>query len=631
MPAHDRKSAPRLSLRVAMANLVTAAAALLMASVLLIAFQLVSLRTSLLEDLRVKARIVGDNLAAAVMFGDQGAAAETLDSLRASPGIVAAAVFDPEGRTVAAYRRGADEPLVAPGAEFAAEDHRFTWHSLDLVQPVEHAGKVIGTVRLRASQEGLYSRLFAYAGTTVLIAAGALAVAFLLVSRMRRAVLRAEERLDYLAYIDPVTNLPNRHAFNERLAYALERADRLGERVALLLLDLDNFKIVNDTLGHHRGDALLAAAAHRLSEGLRHGDGLCRIGGDEFAFVVEGPGASDEAEVVARKTLAALAAPFGVDGHDIYISASVGIACYPNDAADLQTLTRNADTAMYAAKDRGKNAYVRFHSDMDQRAQRRLSVETQLRKALERDEFVVHYQPLYDYRNTRIVGVEALVRWQHPEQGLIPPEDFIAVAEDSGLIVPLGRRVLALACRQARAWQTAGFGPLYVSVNLSARQLRENNFARETIAVLLEAGLSPRLLELEITESVLMENMQAHTLLDELQAAGVRLAIDDFGTGYSSMSYLKRLPIDRLKIDRSFVRDIPGDRDDTAITTAIIAMAHGLGLSVVAEGVETRDQAEFLRVHGCDLMQGYFFSHPVPAGELGELLLRHASPVASVA
>ncbi|GIZ53263.1 putative bifunctional diguanylate cyclase/phosphodiesterase [Noviherbaspirillum aridicola] len=598
---------PRLGRWLDLANLVTAGAALLVASILLIGFQFVSLRAAMLEDVDVQARIVSENSAAALLFRDSRASNETLSALSAAPAVEAAAIFDGEGRIVAAFRRnGAAE--LGLSADLMRAGQRFSATHLEIARPIELDGDRVGVVAIRASLEQLYARLLAYGALTLAVALGSLAVAFLLVSRMRARVRSAEAHLDRLAHVDPVTGLPNRHAFNGRLSEALAAVDRFGGHAGLLLLDLDNFKMVNDTLGHHAGDRLLKLVADRLLSCLGDNELLCRIGGDEFAVILHAPAAPDR---TAAAVLQSLAAPFAIDRHEIYVTASAGLSLCPDDARDLETLIRNADTAMYQAKSRGKNAWESFHPDFDYRVQKRLSLETSLRKALERGELQLHYQPQVSLRDGRIAGVEALLRWEHPELGLISPAEFIPVAEESGLIVPIGRWVLQQACRQAAAWERAGLENVNVAVNLSARQAREPGLAADVMAAVEEAGIDASRLELEITESILMDNVQANiALLERLRAEGVRLAIDDFGTGYSSMAYLKRFPIDRLKIDRTFVRDIPGDGDDEAICEAIIAMAHSLGMTVTAEGVENARQLEFLRNAGCDVMQGYYFAEP---------------------
>lgn len=613
-----------------LSNLVTAGAALMVASLLLILFQFMSLRAAMVDDVSVQARIIGENSAAAVLFHDARASSETLAVLSASPSIEAAGIYTADGSLLASYRRDGVEEIKAPGAGLIADGHRFGLRQLHLVRSVEADHRNIGMIIVRANVTQLYTRLGAYAGMMLAVAIGSLGIAYLLVARMRKLVKNAEAHLDYLAHIDPITGLPNRHAFNERLAFALARVDRQGGSAGLLLLDLDNFKIVNDTLGHHSGDILLRVVARRLLECLRSGDVLCRIGGDEFAVILETTGPTD-GEGVAERILSALTAPFDVDVHEIYVTASVGISRYPEDARDLETLTRNADTAMYQAKGKGKNAFERFRPELDQRVQKRLSLENSLRKAVERGELMLYYQPQVSLKDGRLVGLEALLRWKHPDVGLISPAEFIPVAEDSGLIVPIGRWVLRTACRQVATWRDAGLGPINVSVNLSVRQTRDPHLLHDILDVLRETGVRPGQLELEITESVLMDNVNVNVdLLTRLRYEGIRLAIDDFGTGYSSMAYLKRFPIDQVKIDRTFVRDIPGNGDDEAITSAIIAMAHNLGLSVVAEGVETAAQLDFLRGAGCDIMQGYYFAEPRPADQVTAFLTSRMALVQNV-
>ncbi len=616
-----------LGKKMALTNILMAGSALCVASIALIAFQFLALRGEMVDDLRVQARIIGNNSSAALMFGDASASEETLGGLAVSPTVEAAAVFDARGVALAHYRRGGAARLAPPAPALVQAGHEYHLGHVDIAEPVRVNNQQAGLVLIRSSFEQLYSRLLTYAGLTLLVALGSLALAYGLMSSMRRAVRRAEAHLHFLAHVDSVTTLPNRHEFNERLEFALLRAARHETAVGLLLLDLDNFKVVNDTLGHDSGDVLLKLVAERLVATLRSSDVICRIGGDEFVVIVEPADDTAEADEVARKILAALAAPFEVEGHHLHMSASIGVSLYPRDALDARTLTRSADTAMYHAKSRGKNAFEVFQPEMALRAQKRLKIEANLRRALAKDQLQLHYQPQVDLRSGRVVGVEALLRWHCKELGQVSPAEFIPVAEETGVIVELGRWVLQTACRQAAAWREQGLldSIEHVAVNLSARQTRDAGLMDDISDILAETRLPPRLLELEITEGVLMENVHANLdLLQRLQAAGIHLSIDDFGTGYSSMSYLKRFPIDQLKIDRSFVHDVPGDGE--AIATAIIAMAHSLGLTVVAEGVETAGQLEFLRRAGCDIMQGFYFARPMPAEEITALLRSEREP-----
>ncbi len=626
---------PRLGQSVVRANMAGAGAALTIAGVLLIVFQFIALHAALVRDVHVQARIIGANSVAALLFNDRRAAEETLAALEASPSLRAAGVFTALRKPLALYQHGDTAPVQAPDALMLREEHISTLTTLEAVEPVESERRVIGYVVVRSSLRELYMQLLGYAVLTVSVGIGAMGLAYLVIARMRRAVLQAEAHLDYLAHIDSVTELPNRHAFNERLQMSLKRAGHAGA-VGLLLLDLDNFKVVNDTLGHNNGDRLLRQVARRLNDVIEQANlraVLCRIGGDEFAVITELSGraqiAEDEAaglaDGLAKRILAALAAPFALDLHQIYVTASVGVSLYPHDARDVQALTRNADTAMYHAKNNGKNACASFTSEMDQQARRRLRVEADLRRALDRDELLLAYQPQVRLQAleadgaalsaSHLHGVEALVRWRHPEIGLIGPGEFIAVAEETGLIVPLGLWVLRTACQQAAQWMREADIPLRVSVNLSGRQARDPGLVKSVLDVLDETGLPPHLLELEITESVLMEDLEANiALLESLHAAGISLSIDDFGTGYSSLAYLQRFPIQKLKIDRSFVQRMPGDGE--AIAGAVIAMAHSLNMEVVAEGVEDPEQLALLRKAGCDLGQGYLFARPLQAEPL---------------
>jgi diguanylate cyclase (GGDEF)-like protein/PAS domain S-box-containing protein len=431
----------------------------------------------------------------------------------------------------------------------------------------------------------------------------------------------ANDRLNYLAQYDPLTGLPNRSLYQDRLEHGLAQAKRNGRSAAVLFIDLDRFKIVNDTLGHAIGDKLLLRVAARLSECLRTGDTVGRFGGDEFGVILLDLGKPGDAAVVARKINDALARPFDLDGHRTFISASIGITLYPDDAVDPATLNMNADAAMYRAKELGRNRYQFFAQEMNDRAMQRMQMEASMRRALERGEFVLHYQPKVDLANGAICGMEALLRWAHPEKGLVSPAEFIPVLEETGLIVPVGEWVTREACRQIVAWQQAGLKVPHVAVNLSARQFQQKNLEDNVREVLRETGVAPALLQFEITESVLTKDPDgAVRTLRGLKEAGVMLSVDDFGTGYSSLAYLKRFPLDALKIDRAFISDIVTNPDDAAITLAVISLAHSLKLKVVAEGVETEAQLNLLALYSCDQMQGYYFSRPVAAAELGAML-----------
>lgn len=432
---------------------------------------------------------------------------------------------------------------------------------------------------------------------------------------------QAAERIRYMALYDPLTDLPNRVLFHDRLQQAMVQARSSGQLAVIMFLDLDRFKAINDTLGHAFGDQLLQAVARRICECVRPCDTVARLGGDEFTVILQDMACVQDATLVAQQILATLAQPITLDGHDIYTSASIGITFYPADANDTDSLIKQADVAMYRAKKHGRNGYAFYTADMHAHTLERLTLEMDLRRSIEQDQFFLVYQPQFDIQTRQIVGVEALARWQHPERGLVAPNAFISIAEETGLIEALGLWIVRTACNQHQAWRALGLDPLRIAVNLSARQIGRDEFVDEVAWVLQETGMDPGYLELELTESMIMHDTeQVVGRIQRLRALGVRFAIDDFGTGYSSLSHLRRLPIDTLKIDRSFVRDIPTDRDCATIAMAIIAMAHSLNLRVTAEGVEREPQEAFLRQQGCDELQGFLYGRPVEAPEIAQLL-----------
>lgn len=433
---------------------------------------------------------------------------------------------------------------------------------------------------------------------------------------------RAEDKIIHQAYHDALTNLPNRVLFKDRLEQSLAFARRMQhKKVALLFIDLDRFKLVNDSLGHAAGDQLLQQVAQRLRDVGRQTDTLARLGGDEFTILLPDVDHVEEAMIVAEKVLAALKQPFVVGDRDIFISASIGISLYPDDGVDVEVLMKHADTAMYRVKKQGRNGFHLYTHALDQRSLRRLELENQLHKAVERQQLVLHYQPQFDLAEGHVRGVEALVRWRHPELGMISPAEFIPLAEESGLIVPIGAWVLETACRQVQAWRDAGLPEFVMSVNLSVRQFFHEGIAHLVTQAIEKYSLGANALELEITESVAMEDV-AYTIrtLESLAARGLQLAIDDFGTGYSSLSHLKKMPVKILKIDRSFVQDVTTHSDDAEIVNAVITMAHRLGLKVIAEGVENQAQLDYLRQQRCDFAQGFLLGRPLPAAELEGLL-----------
>lgn len=440
---------------------------------------------------------------------------------------------------------------------------------------------------------------------------------------------QTEETLHQLAYYDNLTQLPNRALFNDRLQQALTNARRRQRVVALMLLDLDRFKIVNDTMGHEAGDKLLQEISSRLKASIRASDTVSRLGGDEFALIFTDVAEAQHVAHLAQKVLRQFVDPVVIDGREVFTGASVGVALYPADSEEAESLLKYADSAMYYAKEQGRNNYQFYSQEMTTRMQSRLQLETALRYAVEQQQFILHYQPQMNADNAHPVGVEALLRWRGPAGTLISPAEFIPLAEETGLIVPMGKWVLETACQQLKQWHEAGLETLTLAVNVAPRQIRDPGFVATVRDILTESGIAPHLLELEITESILLEHGD-DTLrtLNELKALGVILAIDDFGTGYSSLSYLKRFPIDRLKIDQSFVRDLATDPDDLAIVRAIIALAQALRLSVIAEGVETEQQHTLLLHEGCPAFQGYYFARPMEASDIETRLF--AEPASAV-
>jgi diguanylate cyclase (GGDEF)-like protein len=444
--------------------------------------------------------------------------------------------------------------------------------------------------------------------------------------RLHADLLAMRETLHEQATHDALTGLPNRLLLSDRLSQRLADTRRSKESLAVMFADLDHFKYVNDTLGHNVGDCLLKQVAERLKTSLREVDTVARMGGDEFTLILANLSHAQQSSAVAQRVLEVLSKPFIVEGHELFTTASIGIATNPTDGNDAKTLIRNADAAMYRAKEQGRNRFQLYTEALNVRASRRMKLENSLRRAVEREQLLVHYQPLVDLKTGAVLGTEALVRWQHAELGLLLPDQFIAIAEETGLIVPIGEWVLHTACFQNKQWQNEGFPSMEMAVNISMRQFHQSDVVAAVRTALEDAGLDPRYLTLELTESTLMHDAEsAVETLRELKAMGVQVSIDDFGTGHSSLSQLKRLPIDAVKIDPSFIQQIATDPEDAAIAGAVIAMAHSMHLKVVAEGVETLDQLEFLRSLNCDKMQGYLVSRPASAEELTNLMRQRRS------
>ena len=531
------------------------------------------------------------------------------------------------GPSARAVRQGVpvicNDFLADPGAQAWREAAEAVGIQAGAAFPLRRNDQVVGCLSAYADERDFFNM-----DLTDLLTRLASEVSFALDLFERESQRRsAEDRVRHLVTHDALTSLPNRTLLLDRLTQAIHSAQRKQHCVGILCLDLDHFKTINDAQGHGVGDQLLQAITQRLRNAIRQEDTLARQGGDEFILVLTELADAAAAALVAEHLLQALRAPFALNNQVLHVGASIGISLYPMDAADPATLIRFADSAMYQAKEAGRAGYVFFTLELNAQASERFQLSNELRRALERDEFVLYYQPQIELATGRPVGVEALIRWRHPQRGLILPARFISVAEETGLIGPIGQWTLRTACAQNRLWRNAGAPPLPIAVNLSAKQWLQPDLEHQVVEALESAGLEPRLLELEITESLLMrETDKMIGAMRRLQGRGVQFTVDDFGTGYSSLSYLKRFPVNRLKIDRSFVRDIPGDADDTAIVAAIIQMGRSLRLNIVAEGVETPEQLHFLSEQGCDVVQGYYFSQPLPAAECAEYLARLARP-----
>ncbi|WP_025599953.1 putative bifunctional diguanylate cyclase/phosphodiesterase [Burkholderia sp. WSM2230] len=608
-------------------NLVGVAIALLVSSVVLLVYQALSLRTSLTEDVSMQASVLAENLTASAMFRDRDATAEVLGSLRKVPHVESATVYTPAGDLFVRYtrpglsREESEEGTLAK----AGNSQRLSLADIFVAAPIVHNNQSLGSIVIVATTDAIQMQLAQYGCFLVGASLCSVWIASLVMRRMRERVSRAEKDLQYLASTDPLTDLPNRRAFYDELKARLHKASAADKRVALMMVDLDNFKIVNDTLGHGAGDELLKQVAEALRNVVRPNDLVSRIGGDEFAVVL-GPDASRvRARATAGRIARNLSRPFLLQGSDSAVTASVGFSVYPEDTREMAELVSNADIALYSAKSRGKSIAVEFQSEMTAEAQRRARIEAELRKAVDQDGLEIVYQPQFDCLSGRLLGAEALVRWTHPSEGPISPAEFVPIAENSDLIVSLGRWVLWRACRDAANWNAGRNASVHVAVNISARQLRAEGFTNEVCNALQKSGLPASLLELELTESQLMSNMSVGIqAMQELRAAGVRLSLDDFGTGYSSLSYLQSFPVHSIKIDRSFICPLPNGGQP--IVTAIISMAHSFGLLVVAEGVEYPAQLEWLCDARCDVVQGYLTGHPMSLPQLLAIIRAEEAP-----
>jgi len=595
--------------------------ALLAGSVFLVAVEYASLRSQFASNLELQMRIVADNSVAALLFRDQVAATEALSTLSSSADVDAVGLYNLQQERFAQYARHGQTPEVLDLTNKTENLRRISVQSAEIWQPVIYAGNQVGMLYLRANTRNLNYQLLWYMGTTSLVMLATLFGAALLLGRLQRAVTRAEERVGYLANFDTITHLPNRYAFNHKFQQLLDEASVQKSVLAVLVLDLDDFKVINDTLGHHVGDTLLRMVSQRLTSVVRQDDVIYRVGGDEFAMILNHAEDVERVKTIAEKFIRVLSEPFILNDRNLYVGVSIGASICPKDGNDVAQLLRNADAAMYHAKSHGKNKFQLFSEEMHYKSSTRLTLEGELRDALEQGQFELCYQPQVSLLTRRLLGAEALIRWNHPQKGVMLPNQFIPMAEESGLIVPIGEWVLRTACQDIRSWHEQRFRPINLSVNLSGRQFREDGLIELVARILRETQADPDMLEFEITESVLMDDAESTVArLASLSSMGIHLAIDDFGTGYSSMSYLKRFPVERIKIDHSFIRDIPHDPDDVAITVATIQMARGLKLDVIAEGIETAAQAQFLREQGCEIGQGYLFSAALSKREMEKLL-----------
>jgi diguanylate cyclase (GGDEF)-like protein len=615
----------RLGARLTRAAMGAAALALLVAALIFNTYHYASRRSEMVNASLVQARITADGLSAALTFGDVKAATEVLGLLKASPDFARAVARSADGGVFATYERTPADDVGWPAGDTSIvqwdNDH------LHVRAPIVHDARLLGHVEVVLGVQSLRRESGIFALTSLGAAVVALAMAYLLARGVRRAIDRTEAQLHELAYVDPVTGLHNRRAAKEHLQACIARHARSAEGFGLVLLDLDDFSTINDSLGHAAGDEVLRTLARRLTETLKAGNEAFRFGGDEFIVVFDTDGTPEPSRQAGTAAQLALASSIHVGGFEIQVRGSAGIAEFPRDAKTESELLGAADAAMYSAKHAGKNAVAVYDERMTDASRERLRMESELSRALTNGEFALVYQPIIDMRDRKMVGVEALLRWHHPQRGTVSPGTFIPIAESSGLIVELGRHVLELATRQIASWEAEGFGDFYVAVNASARQLRDGLLLEQVSRALTSSSADPSRLEIEITEHSLVDDHDvAVRTLVSLRGLGVRVAIDDFGTGLSSLAYLRRLPIDKLKIDRGFVRELPGNESDAAIVTAIASMAHALGLRVVAEGIETAAQREYLAGLHVDFGQGYLFGRPVPPLELRKLL-RHVGPL----
>lgn len=591
-------------------SMLSTGSALLMALLLLLGYHAYHEREELHKNLVMQARLLAANVTAAIVFEDGRTATEIVGTVDTSQIILEAAIYRGDGSLMARFQRLNTEILLAEQAPPLG--HLFSLSDLRVAVPVQLEGQTVGSIAIRASLDHLYEELFRVSSTMLLILMVSAALGSFVSRKMRVQMVEAENRIEHMALYDGVTGLANRHAFELSLTQTLQRHTRDNGGSALLYIDVDGFKKINDLFGHQIGDGVLKAIGERLTKALRGADIVARVGGDEFAVILVNTPSPEDVERVAENLVRAAAEPFDTGGAPAHIGFSIGICMIPRDAADVASALRNADLAMYHAKQAGKNTHQFFSANIGNKARRDLDIEAGLRVALKNDELYVVYQPQRSTRSGRIEGLEALVRWRHPERGIISPLEFIPVAEEAGLIQDLGRTVLDHVCRDIVELRGSGHVVPPVAVNVSARQVTQGSIGEDILAALNRYELKPEAIKVELTESIFIDQPETHIkTLDALAKGGIQIAIDDFGTGYSSLAYLRDLPVSILKIDIRFIRDLPDSAEALALVKGIIAMGHAVNLSLVAEGVESAVQAECLKEAGCDLLQGYHVGLPV--------------------
>jgi diguanylate cyclase (GGDEF)-like protein len=676
-------NATTIAKKLSLINLLTTGIAGLLIAVVLIADSWYTQRSELVKDTQIKASVIAHGVLPALRFSDKKSADDTLATLNKDEAVLEARVFDKSHESFASYIKFATDVVSRNRALSNIESLErvtFSLSDLTVVTPIFSGNDQAGTLLIRVDLSGLYNRVLQFSFIIIFTVLIALILASILLSRMQRNITvplanllkvmtavsehhdytlraevssqdeigslahsfnamvteiqrhdgmlseelltrkRTEVQLEKMAHFDNVTNLPNRHFFNRRASDLAQLNQGSNHRIALLFIDLDNFKYVNDTFGHHTGDALLLGVAERLKNAVRTSDMVARFGGDEFAVLLGNPSSIEQVEKIAQKMLVSLGEVFNINEHNFHIGASIGLAVLPDHADTIEELLKYADTAMYQAKNSGKNNVQIWSPELSTTSTKHFEMESGLRKAMMNDEFIIHYQPIIELATEKIVGMEALLRWQHPTLGLIYPAEFIPLAEETGLIIPIGEWVLRSACAATYAWQKR-YGNLFIAVNVSAKQFQSVNLPQVITTILSETHLPAECLELEMTEGMLMDHSAATSAkLDEIAKMGVGLSLDDFGTGYSSLLYLKRFPLTKLKIDRGFITDLLTDADDKAITQAIISLSKSLNLKVVAEGIETAEQAAYLIKNHCQYGQGYHYSKPMDAKVLSALL-----------